>query len=72
MSGPLDFGAGGVSVLARFFNDHLVLLSVRSDSPGKSVWAGGDPAGLLHHPHHEWPGSGRRLRCVLHDLRSGQ
>lgn len=56
----------------RFFNNCLLFSSVWSDSPGKSVWAGRDPACLLHHSHHEWTGSSRCFRCVLHDLRSSQ
>lgn len=48
------------------------LSSVWGDFSEQSVRAGWDSTCLLHHSHHERTGAGRHLRCLLHDLRSGQ
>lgn len=48
------------------------LSSVWGDFSEQSVRAGWDSTCLLHHSHNERAGAGRHLRCLLHDLRSGQ
>lgn len=43
--------------------------SFRGGAAGQSVWDGWRAAGLVHHSHHERPGTGRKFRRLRHDLR---